>query len=237
MAKREKTNGAAVAVEAKAPAPPPADARVIEIAQPPYLSGETPIAKLICRSQTFAEFCAAINSAELLQRRSGEDGRKHLLRIRMRTQVKAVGADGAEIELSDADIMQMPLVYARRVKAEIDRFGAGEQPGKVIAAGNGVTTPILYRLGTPIAFETKAGDKAAIEELEFLAPTYGAAEDVLAADKETDQTLHLIRSCAVPVGSFNLQTLPSWAAAAVTMSDGFTIMEAVLPLFLEEPEA
>jgi hypothetical protein len=51
--------------------------------------------------------------------------------------------------------------------------------GKIVRDGNRINKAITYELGTPIP---QGKDKGPIAELEFLAPTYGDIEDILAAD-------------------------------------------------------
>lgn len=143
-------------------------------------------------------------------------------RHRMLHQIRHGGGK----RLDPLALLTMPIRTSRAVLAALS---AGDgQPGEVITPGNGVDTPIVYRLGAPIAATTD-GEAAPFTELEFSASTYGQVEEVLAGETEIDQTLALIRSVAVPPG---MMALPSWAADRIGVADGLEIMSKVLPSFL-----
>ncbi len=153
-------------------------------------------------------------------------------RLRIKKQVKAIAEDGSAVSFDDLAITQIPTAYAAKLT---NALGAGQgEPGKIISQGDGVTTPILVELGSPIKF-VHAGSGEEIKELEFLASTFGDIEEVLSETIPLQQALALIRTVAKPVGT-NLQVLPSWAVEQITMADGFLIQEKVLPRFLGEEE-
>lgn len=126
---------------------------------------------------------------------------------------------------SPEDLHKMPFPVA---KAIIDALGHGQGlPGKVIGNGDGATAPILYKLGTPIEMKDGTGKARVIEELEFMASTYGELEDVFAAENEVARALALLTAIAVPVGVDGLTRLPGWAIDRITVADGVTIMKQV----------
>jgi hypothetical protein len=153
-------------------------------------------------------------------------------RMRIKKQVKAIAEDGSTVAFDDLAITQIPTAYAVKLTSAL-AVGQGEQ-GKIISNGDGVTSPILVELGTPIKF-VQGGAGEEIKELEFLASTFGDIEEVLAETISLQQALALIRTVAKPVGT-NLQVLPSWAVEQITMADGMLIVDKVLPRFLGEEE-
>jgi hypothetical protein len=105
-------------------------------------------------------------------------------------------------------------------------------PGKIVRDGDGIDKAIVYELGTPISV---GQGKPPIKELEFQASTYGDVEDVLAVDAPIQQAAVLISTVAKPLGT-SLSLLPSWAVNLVTVADGVTISNHVLPRFLGSPD-
>ena len=157
-----------------------------------------------------------VNLASLLQRE----------RIRIQGVFKS---KGKSLVADDAAISQFPIPIARAIISALDE-GQGES-GEVINDGDGVSKPLLYRLGTPIPLAGK--DAQAITELEFSAQTYGQIEDVLAADNDVSRAIALIKSVASAPEHASLQSLPSWAVEKLSMADGTAIMRKVLPGFTE----
>ena len=117
----------------------------------------------------------------------------------------------------------MPIPNAQLLTKHLDA-DEGEV-GKIIKEGDGVSSSIVYQLGTPIPVT----GKDPITELEFLASTYGEIEDVMSANDSIAQTALLIAAIAKPPGMLQL---PSWAVNAITVADGVTIAKLVTPLFL-----
>lgn len=149
-----------------------------------------------------------------------------LQRGRIVAQTKFKAGDEV-LNLTSADLQKLPSSVAKLIIAELDT-GAGEK-GEIAITGNGSTTPIVYRLGTP--FTMKGGDKEiVISELEFLASTYGEVEEILATQEEMTKTLKLIRTVGKPVGT-SLMRLPESLIDRITISDGLQIMRKVLPSF------
>jgi hypothetical protein len=86
-----------------------------------------------------------------------------------------------------------------------------------------------FQLGKPIPT-----DKGNITELEFQASTLGDIEEVLYRSNGNAQALALIRSVASPLGQeTTLMSMPDWAVDAISIADGVTIREQVLPRFLD----
>ncbi|UPT53292.1 hypothetical protein [Synechococcus phage Ssp-JY38] len=131
----------------------------------------------------------------------------------------------------DAQIAQLPIPVARSIIAHLDDDQG--TVGKLLNDGDGVATPVHYQLGTPIQLAAKGdGKPQQISELEFKASTFGELEDVLATSGEVPQTAHLLRTIAKPVEIATLTSLPSWAVDRITVADGVTISNLVLPRFL-----
>lgn len=151
-----------------------------------------------------------------------------LQRERIRSQAHFMVKDKRVVP-DDAAITQLPIPVARQIIAALnDDHGTA---GEVLNDGDGISKPILYRLGNPIKLTGK-GETAEIAELEFLAKVYGDVEDVLAADNTLSQTVELIRSVAKPVGVASLTSLPSWALDRISLADGVIISQRILPGFL-----
>lgn len=130
--------------------------------------------------------------------------------------------------LDFVSVMSLPIPLARVIIAEID--GAPDAPvGKIITDGDGITTPILYKLGSPVV-ATSAGQEKPIEEIEFLAKTYGDIEQVLAAASPMSQTVALLRFVAKPVGMLQM---PSWVVDLISTEDGVEIMEKITKRFFD----
>lgn len=152
-------------------------------------------------------------------------------RLRIKKQVRAVDDGGNEHLLDDMSITQMPVVYTNRINNALNETGG--KPGEVVNTGDGISSPILYRLGTPIKGQI-GGEVSEITELEFMATVYGDIEEVLAETDQIGQTAALIRSVAKPLGMNDmLQRLPEWGLDRITLADGFKISEEILPRFLE----
>lgn len=148
-------------------------------------------------------------------------------RGRIKKQVIFKSADGV-LEATDTDLMQLPFGVTKDIFAALDH-GEGE-PGKIIVKGDVVTTPVVYKLGSP--FTMKSGDKEiVVSELEFSAKTYADVEDILVADSSLGKTVMIVTRLAKPIEVPSLMQLPAWMVDRLTIADGFTIMKEVLPLF------
>lgn len=157
----------------------------------------------------------------------GEKVRGLLQRARMLKQT-TFKAGNDVVVASAADISQLSSAVAKQIIAALD-IGVGA-PGQLIGKGDGMQTPVVYKLGTPI--QMKQGQATVvIAELEFMAQTYGQLEDVLAAGTDAEKAKFLLRDIAVPLGGTTLQRLPSWALDNITSADGVSIMNLVCPLF------
>lgn len=160
-------------------------------------------------------------------RSTGSKVRGELQRARIMHQTTFKAGD--EVVTPDAaSLAKLPATVAKDIIAALD-IGSG-LPGLVTKKGDGSTTPIVYKLGTPI--EMKQGESTvSITELEFMASTYGELEDVLAADTDAEKAKILIRDIAVPLGVKGLQRVPGWALDRITSADGIGVMNTVTALF------
>jgi hypothetical protein len=185
--------------------------------------GETVIDTITVHPLTFVEMCdlwmTAVSSKlkpqTALQR----------ARIAYQTHFES---GGKRIQIDDTSLARLPIPVAKSIIAALD-IGQGTA-GTVANDGDGVTSSVIYDLGTPIGMKTSKGEDQTIKSLEFQASTYGEVEDILAADNDMQRTLELIRRLARPVGS-KLTQLPAWAVDKLTVADGVTIMLKVLPRF------
>jgi hypothetical protein len=147
-----------------------------------------------------------------------------LRRVAMKGQVVLVNGDKTAA-LTDASIQQLPFKAGKQLsEAAIED---GSPSGKIVSPSenDGTSKSIVYRLATPLKF----GNAKPIEEIEFLANTYGELEMVLVEENQLMKTLKLIETVARPAG---MLALPSWAVDALTVGDGVGIMKDVAPSFL-----
>lgn len=160
-------------------------------------------------------------------RTTGTKVRGELQRARILHQTTFKAGD--EVVAPDAvALAKLPVTVAKDIIQALE-LGSG-RPGVVTAKGDGATSPVIYKLGTPIEMKQGA-ETVSITELEFMASTYGELEDVLAADTDADKALILIRDIAVPLGVKGLQRVPGWALDRITAADGIGVMNTVSPLF------
>jgi hypothetical protein len=159
-------------------------------------------------------------------RTTGDKVRGELQRSRIMHQT-TFHADGSAVTPDASHLMKLPALVAKAIIEALD-IGSGTV-GTVTSKGDGSTTPIIYKLGTPI--EMKSGTETiTISELEFMASTYGELEDILAADTDSEKAKLLLSTIAVPVGT-KLNRLPGFVLDRITTADGIGIMNNVTPLF------
>lgn len=157
-----------------------------------------------------------------------KDLMKNIRRGRIARQVHFMAAE-KRIVPTDPDISTLPISVMKPILTLLDAESG--PPGRVLEpVGDGMTTPIVYKLGTPFKSSNSKGEGEVIEELEFLASTYGEIEDMLAAPNDIQAALILIKTVAKPLGS-KFQRLPGWAVDRLTMSDGVMIVNEVLKSF------
>lgn len=201
----------------------------IHIDKRPFLVGDKTIAMIAVNPIGFLSFVKAIEEANRL----GMDKENALAvtrRTRIKMQAKFLALDGTEVSVDHMALSQMPRSYAKKLIDALDAHGGPE--GKLLNEGEGIAESALYQLGTPIKV-IGGENNGDIKELEFSADTFGDVEDVLAETNQLDQTVALLKKVAKPAGNTTLIALPSWALEAITIQDGFTIMEKILPRFLE----
>lgn len=195
----------------------------------PVQFGDNSITTIKVQPLTFATLTEMWAQVAAEIRGTKESSTKHLQRKRIAHQVHFMAGD-KRIIADAANISQLPIPVARAIIAALD-IGEGKA-GEIIGTGDGVQAPILYKLGNPIEAEAGGGKKSKIEELEFKATVFADIEDVLAVDGEVPQALELIKRIGKPVDS-SLMVLPSWAVERISVADGVTITQKVLPRFLE----
>lgn len=199
----------------------------------PYLVAGKKVTKFVIQPIAFVDFVEIAVSAG-----SAKNYRAALKSSLLRHRTKAVSEDGTHHEIT-AEILHamprpvaMPLVKFFDTEGNISEDESEEQKAerlaktpKILTDGDGITSPVLIKLGTPIESAGKS-----ISELEFVAKTYGDVEAVLAETDDLSRTVALIKTLAKPVG---MLSLPSWAVGAVTIADGIFLEQNVLPRFLE----
>lgn len=197
----------------------------IPVSDPPIMVGEKRVETLQVRPIGFKRL------ADCFERASSRaitpaDVSKMLAREKMKAMLHMLDPEGQQVEFSENDLLNLPVSYARQVRKALDTDF--HSPGKIIKEGDGITTPILFELGTPLKT-----DKGEVTELEFIAKTLGDIEDVLSAENGFTQSLALLSTVASPLGAdVQLMRLPTWGVEAITSEDGLMIAQKVLPSFL-----
>lgn len=153
---------------------------------------------------------------------------------RLQRQLIAMVGD-KQTSLSMREILSIPLPLYKRVAIAQDQttYTAGE----VVGEGDGVNTPIIFKLGTPLSLGGIVGKTdvpaGSITELTFIAECLADVLPVVSANYETEQTKALLEKLAQPVGDgVTLLRLPSWALEQITWEDGNAIAKQVLTAFL-----
>lgn len=149
---------------------------------------------------------------------------------RIIAQSDLVFADSTRGKLEHVTLMSMPFLLSKEVNKALDSSNVAAV-GKVISEkANGIDTPIIYQLGTPIISGSEGKE---ILELEFMVSTYGDVEQVMGESGSFQQTVALIKHVARPAGDTTLLTLPSWAVDQITVPDGIAMVTSVLPNFFD----
>lgn len=186
--------------------------------------GGVPISRIVVEPISFVRFASVTGSISVSD---VDDYAKTLTRKRIAEQAKAYTADGKSVPWNEPEILRLPIKAALDLIVRLDLDES--EPGVVLNDGNGVTSPILYKLGKPL--KTSNGE---FTELEFQAKTFGDVETVISAFSAADRTLALLRTVAKPVSdSLKMQALPSWAIDAISLRDGNQIGREILPRFFE----
>lgn len=210
-------------------------------AKTPFIVGTNSISKINVSPINFLTYaeCFRERLKELAKTNDDMMATKAFFRARRLRQVSAFNKANEVVILDNINFSNMPRSLFTKINNALD--GQSAPRGEVLpGGGDGIYTPIIYKLGTPFAYEdTKLSEKpigteAKIIELEFVAKTGGDIEEVLCHENSLDQTVALIKTCATPLGGgAGILRLPTWMLNALTLSDGFTIMSKVLPVFLE----
>lgn len=208
----------------------------------PFKIGAVQIEKLVVSQISFAGYTECFKERISVARRGGDEmaQEKAFKRARRIKQVSAFYKDGTSVPLTHEILGAMP----RKLFVQVDNAVEIEDTarGKVISGkADGISDPIIYQLGTPIAFDDRnaagkpMGTEAKIIELEFIAKTGGDIEEVLCCPTSFEQMLALLKTCATPLGGGDtgLLRMPTWMIEGITTADGFAMMASVLPLFTE----
>lgn len=189
----------------------------------------SPVQKIIVNPLNFKAFSKL--ASDTANRVPTKQFNVSMKRARMIAQSQLVLADNQKVKFDEISLSNLPIVYAKQLNNAIGE-GQGE-PGKVINEGDGISSSIIFQLGTPLKMKGSDGKKE-IKELEFLASTFGQIEEAMAELNPVDQVIKLLETIAKPVDfDVSLQALPSSAVDQITMSDGFTMSEIIIPRFFD----
>jgi phage FluMu protein gp41 len=199
----------------------------------PVQLGDRQVTALYIKEIRYVGMAAAFTAALKLVT-EGQNYEASMKIARLQRQVVA-NVGGAQTALSTREILSMPLKLFRQVDAALD--GKAYPVGTVVGEGDGVTTPVIFKLGTPLMLGGITGKESSpagqITELTFIAECLGDVLPVVSANYEMEQVIALVEKLAQPIGTdVTLLRLPSWAMEQLTWEDGNAISKAVLPSFL-----
>lgn len=150
-----------------------------------------------------------------------------LTRLRMIEQVKLYTSDGGAIVLDDVKVLNLPIKVGLKLVRGLN--ASSVEPGKVINDGDGIEKPLLFKLGAPI--KTKEG---VIEELEFMAKTFGDVEDIVSEPSAFKRGYMLIQKASKPIATgYKLLRTSEAIAEKIVFEDGLAISIEVAPLFFD----
>lgn len=182
--------------------------------------------KFVVSELSFAEFTKSI--ATLVRHDDADAGVAAQRKFRRAKQIVAYDGGGHVLKIDGDELLNIPRRDYAGIMAGID--GVASPSGTVIQKGDGIDTPTIFKLATPL--KTGGEDDTGIAELEFVAKYGRDIEAVLTKSTQIEQALALIETCATPIDS-TLLRLPDWAREQITIGDGLAIMTKVLPAFLE----
>lgn len=182
--------------------------------------------KIITAIQVEKQYFKGLVGMVVAAARGDGDVTKAVEMARLKNGIVKYYAGTDLVEATDISLREMPIPLVRKIRAAMN---FDSKPGEITVKGDGITSPVVYKLGEPILT-----DKGEITELEFLASTLGDIEDVIFRTNSNEQALALLESVATPLGSdLSLQALPAWAVEKITIIDGATIASEIVPLFLD----
>lgn len=182
--------------------------------------------KIITAIQVEKQYFKGLVGMVVAAARGDGDVTKAVEMARLKNGIVKYYAGADLVEATDISLREMPIPLVRKIRAAMN---FDSKPGEITVKGDGITSPVVYKLGEPILT-----DKGEITELEFLASTLGDIEDVIFRTNSNEQALALLESVATPLGSdLSLQALPAWAVEKITIIDGATIASEIVPLFLD----
>lgn len=195
----------------------------IDVTHPFEIAGSS-VSKITVRPIMFASLVRITGDAT----DKGHGFAAALLKARIAEQADFRDGKGAPLKPTEADIDKMPMPVAKAIRDALDD-GQGEA-GTLVRDGDGVSSPVLYRLNTPLKIMS-GKEEVAVEELEFAAATLMEAQQVLAEDSALRKAHLLLLKLAKPVGVKSLMVLPATLVDQVTVGDGVGIMRLVVPKF------
>jgi hypothetical protein len=200
-----------------------------------FTLGKNQINALKIRSMYFSDLLKLTRELELGVRLENFDRHLHSDRFRREAQVTGVTVDGLDVKLKATELLSLPIPLYQKLKIMLDDDKTVD--ATIVQNGNGIETPIVIKLGTPLVMKNKEGESLSINELEFKASTAMDLERILAQTSEVEQTWALLEDCCTPLGEdLSLMKLPSWAVEQITFGDGQFVRTQVLPNFLLLPQ-
>lgn len=188
-----------------------------------YTIGDKIITKIQVEKQHFKHLVGMIVTAA---KSDAEDVAKAVEMARLKNGIVKYYAGDELVQVTDVALREMPIPLVRKIRAG---FNFETKAGEITVKGDGITSPVIYKLGEPIPT-----DKGEITELEFLASTLGDIEDVIFRTNSNEQALALLESVATPLGTdVSLQAMPTWAVEKISIIDGAQIAQEIVPLFLD----
>lgn len=204
--------------------------KIIPIDKLPIIIGTVSIKELHVRDVGFEEFIAIsaeTNSAPGIKNQ--KQWKQHNLRTRIKAQVSALGEDGKNYSLDSDSITTIPVMYSKSI---MDALNQEYTSGELLNDADGISAPLLYRLASPVKIGSTSGE-IEVTELEFHAKMFGDIEEVLAETTDPDRALALLRYVARPVvNDVTVLRLPSFAIKQISLGDGMTVSDTILPRFL-----
>lgn len=150
-----------------------------------------------------------------------------VFRERVAAQTRFFNADKKlQPVTTDQMVRGMSFQDASHLRTMVDDT-VGTQ-GKVLD-GDVLNTPCIYKLGDPLQLQVN-GKAAVVTELEFSVATWADGEALLTAANDMHAVKSLILDNCKPLG-VDMVGFPVMLAKQITIADGMTILEKVLPSF------
>ena len=163
-----------------------------------------------------------INYLTFMQATQGAGTQKEYNRRRVLSSVTFNGK-----EVTAEQYVLIPLPVAKAIFAVVNDGARNGPAGKVLTPdADGISTPILYKLGTPLKMKDRQ-----VEEIEIQGKTLGDVEDIVASENGMQQAVEILKRISTPVGVKGLTILPEALLIQLTVTDGLQIATEIAPRF------